>query len=655
MQVILVIAYLLIFGTLYLLMPLKDVCVDIKLESDMRRMKTLLRQTAILRMKEEKGSGCTMPKVHTFLENIVLTNGNISRTTSAERDWVTCSADKCFVLQDILNEFKAVECYYSDVIFINDYEHYTTFPIKLDGRQRYTLERSDHVKISCVQKTFRPFQLFTPRWNGLKAGFRKVSVAVPRSREDSPSVLILCLRSLSHKDALQRLPHTYKVLTEKLGAVVLKGYHIVDEGPQAALFPILTGKTELELNNALEKDELDPKYFLFGQLHSDGYRTAYFEDLPLLSTLQLHFRRQPTDHYLRPLFLEQREMSEKCRQTTHDCVATVPIHAQMINLTHQFSYIRDKRFSFTIISNIFSENHDLVAVDNEISYMLNTLQAGGLLVNTLLIVMSDRGSMFSDLTMTHQDAVGERLPFMSIVLPDTLKKARPDAEKFLRTNANVLTTPFDIHSTVLDVVGLKRLINHYKVAESELPRGMSLVQPIPATRSCVEADVLPHWCACFEWTQVPWSDPAFAQTIRTVADFVHDRVSEDVKCAKRTVASIEWVMRYNFQKQIIQQSYTENGFDNFANTSIEFYQVRFIMRPGRAIFEGTVTLLKKLHAYVTTEREVSRIDSYSDEAKCVSASRPDLSKYCYCNANANTVTHRVLYIVMIIYCIQCLL
>lgn len=616
-------------------MPLKDVYVDLKVEYDLEKIKTLLRLRATLRMQGEAGSGCTMPRVHTFLENIEFTNDNMSLTKCAERDWVTCLGNECFVLEDILKEFKAVDCYYSDVVFVNDYEHYTTFPVKLDGTQRYTLERSDHVKISCVQKTLRPFQRFRAGWSGLKAGIRNVSVRVPRRRENSHNVLILCLRSLSHSDALQRLPHTYKVLAEKFGAVVLNGYNVIGEGPSAALFPILTGKTKFELDDALLKDELDPKYFLFDQLHFDGYRTAYFEDMPLLSTLRLNFQRQPTDHYLRAFFLEHRESSAKCPLMIHDCIGAVPVHSQMINLTHQFSYVRDKRFSFTIISNIFHVHHDLAGyVDDEILYMLNSLKASGLLENTLLIVMSDSGSMLSHVMTTHQDTIGERLPFVSIVLPDRLKKARPDAEESLRANANVLTTPFDIHSTVLDVVGLKRLSNHYKVAKSQLPRGMSLVKPIPASRSCVEADVPPHWCACYDWKQVPRGDPAFARSSRAVEDFVHGRVAQDVKCAKRSVASVEWVMRYNLNKHILQQSNTGNALSDFTNTSIEFYQVRMTMRPGHAIFEGTVTLLKKLGVYVTTEREVSRIDSYSDEAKCVSATRPHLSKYCYCNANA---------------------
>lgn len=531
-QIVLVTAYLLIFGTLYLLLPLKEMCMDKKIEYGLQRTKTLLRLTAALRMKEEAGSGCTMPRVHSLLKNTVLTDRqyNVSEVTCAGRDWVTCQGNECFVVQDILQELKAVECSYSDIVFVNDYEHYTTFPIKLNDRQRYTLERSDHVKISCIQKTSRPFQLVRPRWNGLKAGFRKVSVKDPRSRVDSPNVLILCLRSLSHNDALQLLPRTYKLLTEELGAVVLNGYNIIGSGSPAALFPILTGKTALELDDALEKDELEPKYFLFGQLHLDGYRTAYFEDMPFLSTLRLGFQRQPTDHYLRAFFLEQREATLNDQVNTSDCVGAVPVHSQLINLTHQFSHIQGKRFSFTIISENLSGNLKLAAtVDDEIMYMVNSLREGGLLENTLLIVMSDHGPRFSDFLMTHQATVRERLPFVSIVLPDRLKKARPDTEESLWANADVLTTPFDIHSTVLDVVGLQTLSNHYKVAESDLPRAMSLVKPIPATRSCVEADVLPHWCACFKWTQVSRNEPSFAQAAQAVADLVQNRIAQEVR------------------------------------------------------------------------------------------------------------------------------
>lgn len=625
-RILLATAYFISFGFLYLILPCKDVYVDMKAEYALNKTKTLLRLAARLRIEEEAGSGCHIPRVRSLLKNTALMN--VSRITCPGRDWVTCEWNECFVLQHILDELKAVECSYRDIVFVNDYEHYTTFPIKLNDRQRYTLEKSDHVKISCVQKTFRPFQTFRPRWSGLKAGLRKVSLKVNRTRMNSPDVLILCLRSLSHNDVLLGLPRTHKFLTEQLGAVVLNGYNVVGDGSAAALFPILTGKTALELDAVLEKDELNPKCFLFGQLHSDGYRTAYFDDVASLSTFRLNFQRQPTDHYLRAFFLEQSETPGKHRVNTRDCLAAIHTHSQLINLTHQFSHIRGKHFSITIIPEIsFNANLKLPAtVDNEILHMIRSMKAGGRLENTLLIIMSDHGPKLPGAMASHQGAISKRLPFVSIVLPNRLKKARPKTEVYLWANADVLTTPFDIHATVLDVVGLKQLNNNYKVAGSDLPRGMSLVAPIPVFRSCAEADVLPHWCACYKWTPVPPNEPSFAEAAQAVADLIHDRTAQDVRCAKRTVASIEWVMRYDSEEH--------RTLDNLINSSIRLYQARLIMRPGRAIFEGTVTLLKKLRSYVITEQDISRIDSFSDEATCVSPNRPHLSKYCYCNVSS---------------------
>lgn len=86
--------------------------------------------------------------------------------------------------------------------------------------------------------------------------------------------------------------------------------------------------------------------------------------------------------------------------------------------------------------------------------------------------------------------IEERLPFMAIILPEKLNHDRPNAEKHLRENVDILTTPFDIHATILDALTLRHLRNNYTVSGSELPRGMSLLEPIPTTRSCAEADVL---------------------------------------------------------------------------------------------------------------------------------------------------------------------
>lgn len=67
---------------------------------------------------------------------------------------------------------------------------------------------------------------------------------------------------------------------------------------------------------------------------------------------------------------------------------------------------------------------------------------------------------------------------MAIVLPERLKVEIPDAALNLKRNAHVLTTAFDVHETIVDVLKLDGRSNDYKIPGSDLPRGMSLLRPV---------------------------------------------------------------------------------------------------------------------------------------------------------------------------------
>lgn len=79
---------------------------------------------------------------------------------------------------------------------------------------------------------------------------------------------------------------------------------------------------------------------------------------------------------------------------------------------------------------------------------------------------------------TLQGKLEERLAFMSIILPDNLKINRPKAQISLQNNANVLTTPFDIHTTLLDAMGLYSRASDYVVPNAKIKRGLSLLMPV---------------------------------------------------------------------------------------------------------------------------------------------------------------------------------
>lgn len=603
-------------------------------------------------LEKEKGTGCVMPKTDPFDQDILyLFNVTHSKISCPGIDWVTCDNSECFVTDEILKIFPTAECYYSDMIFVNDNTYYTDTAVKRTGRERYKFGKSDHVKIVCTAATPYRFPYFfqSQKWNGVKTGFRPVQVSIPPGREDSPNVLILVLDSVSHNQFLRRLSRVYKVLIEELGAVVLKNYNIVGDATPAALFPILTGKTEFELPDARrikKKSYLDPDQFLFTQLHHDGYRTAYFEDQPKLGTFQYRyngFERQPSDHYLRPFMMENHKIiNQKVEAKSWDyfpfCVGALPTYILLMNLTHQFTTLKGKRFSVTLISDLSHKTYgddtyhtDLLGTaEDDFINLLRSFKASGILEKTLLFVMADHGTRFTNIRQTYQGKIEERLPFVSIVLPESLKRSRPDAEKVLRSNVNVLTTPFDIHTTILDVVGLKHLSNDYTIPGSDLLRGISLLEPIPASRSCSEAYIHAHWCACLKWESIVASDVMYERAATELAGYINHLVSENAKCAERLLSSIKWVKREigSFQHSVNYKK--ELAVMQYGIPPTIFYQVQIEMSPGNAVYEGTLNFFEHLDRFVLFEQEISRINAYGAEPNCVVETHPHLSKYCYC-------------------------
>ncbi|XP_026318233.1 uncharacterized protein LOC113228982 [Hyposmocoma kahamanoa] len=572
-----------------------------------------------------------MPTTNPFAAVIMKYIKETSKILCHGIDWVNCIGSECYVIQNILDSAPAVECYYSDIIYFTDNEYYFENSVRVTGNEKYILQRSDHVHVYCIKNAKFPFSWFSPRWSGLKTGLRDVEVPYRPDRIDSLNVLVLGMDSISHNQFLRKLPHSYNVLTHELGAVILNSYNILGDGTPAALFPILTGKSELEMPDARKINKgvyFHPKDFLFGQLKLDGYHTAYFEDMPQTGTFQYRFngfKYQPADHYLRPLFLEATDLY---------CVGAVPRYALMLNLTLQFIKRAGKHFCFTFIADICHDDSNLIAtMEDDLSEFLRALKSNGILENTLVFVMGDHGPRYSELRSIYQGKIEERLPFVGILLPEKVNNFIRAVKTSLRANADVLTTPFDIHTTILDAVGLSHLSNNYKVPGSDLPRGMSLLRPIPATRSCAEADVHTHWCACLQWVNVSQTEPIYTRVANAFCTFINNLVAVNAKCAKRELTAIEWVLREEHDNQYLNKDSGGGYLSIFRKSvepSVENYQVKVVMSPGHAIFEGTVMFLRNRDQFLVSEYDISRVNAYGDEPRCIVKTHPHLSKFCYC-------------------------
>ncbi|XP_049699680.2 uncharacterized protein LOC110375418 [Helicoverpa armigera] len=478
------------------------------------------------------------------------------------------------------------------------------------------------------------------RWHSFLIGFRPVETQpVPPHRKNPYNILILGFDSTSHYGFMRKMPKSYKFLSEK--AVIMESYNIVGSGTPGALFPLLTGKPVEEhpdTRKSITETKVDDKSFIFHLVKQYGYRTAYFEDSPEIGTFQYKyngFQHQPADHYLRALLLEK-AYHDPHRYQYH-CLGAIPQYQAYLNLANECIQLDGNKFCFTFISDISHDDFNLISTaDEAVLAFLETLNGRKVFEDTLVIVMADHGHRHSAFRSTYQGKIEERTPLMAIILPEKLKQRRPNALKALRQNKDVLTTHYDLHTTLLDVLDLKDYSNKYKVPGADIPRAMTLLEPIPSNRTCSEAGVMQHWCACAVWVNVTRASPMYARVANVLADYIDSlTLQQRSKCARRKLQSIVTVLQRTVNNHLLKYGIDASDLTNPTfeppRAPMEYYQAQIILSPARAVFEGTLTYNTRADAFTMSTNYISRISTYGDESKCITASHPHLGPFCYCN------------------------
>ncbi|XP_073966009.1 uncharacterized protein isoform X2 [Choristoneura fumiferana] len=638
------------FGIVLTLFALYYICLNNHLptepELDITRRSTVLEYIEN-KLKEalklDKGMGCEIPVLDPFAKEVTQFDKVLPKIKCLGKDWVKCYHANCRLVDEIKETHKHIKCSYRDILYQSDLK-YVIGPVWESPDGSYELKASDHAKVTC--KGVRISDDSRQEWSGNVIGFRSTvsPKQPPPGREDSFNVLIFGFDTTARNGFIRRMPKSWKVLNEELGAVVMEGYNIVGDGTPAALFPMLTGKTELELPDVRKSRRnngtMDTFPFIFYKLKEDGYRTAYFEDSPAIGTFQYRFNgfaNQPADHYLRAFYLEE-SASVKWWKTKKGqyCVGDTPQFKLMMNITEQFLELDGKRFIFTFIADITHDDFNMIqSADDDTAALLRNLQRYS--ENTLVVVMGDHGPRYAKVRNTLQGKLEERLPLLAILLPKALTRARPNAETSLRENARVLTTPHDLYATLLDVLDMTQYANPYKVEGADLRRGLSMLEPIPRNRSCSEAGIEPHWCSCLAWQNVSTTDPLYEKTAKAFINYINKLVKEvGSKCIPRTLTSTEWVLRQRPNSRLLEFSNAKDS-DGYighfgAKTKIanENYQIKIVVGPGRGVYEASMTYVVSEDRFIINTRDISRTNAYRNEPDCISDTHPHLNSYCYC-------------------------
>lgn len=62
----------------------------------------------------------------------------------------------------------------------------------------------------------------------------------------------------------------------------------------------------------------------------------------------------------------------------------------------------------------------------------------------------------------------------------------------------------------------------------------------------------------------------------------------------------------------------------------DLYQIKVLLKPGNGIFEATITHFIDSDELQLNINDISRVNMYGSQAKCVENSYPHLRKFCNC-------------------------
>ena len=305
------------------------------------------------------------------------------------------------------------------------------------------------------------------------------------------------------------------------------------------------GKTEDELpntrRNSADSTFVDGYPLLWYNYEHSGYATLFTEDSPTLGVFNLQlngFEHEPTDHYMRPFWMAA-DMSPVRHEAAQYCLGDKPNHRYPLNYVRQFfrKYKSVPKLAIMLHTELSHEdNNPAQYMDDDFIELLKYMEQHGHLDNTLLVVMGDHGARYSQLRHTTQGKLEERLPMMSLTFPQSFRTKYPDAIKHLDTNAERLTTPFDVYETLRDVLDMGRTSKPVKYTD----RAVSLLKEVPLNRTCASVGIDTHWCGCLVWDDADENSREVQEAAREVLETIN-RATEPqrVNCSKLSLKSVE--------------------------------------------------------------------------------------------------------------------
>ncbi|GFY77573.1 uncharacterized protein TNIN_300841 [Trichonephila inaurata madagascariensis] len=511
--------------------------------------------------------------------------------------------------------------------------------------------KDEFLVVKCTMQEFPNLTQFIPLVP-IKPEVENVKSKIKSSLEDDPlNLIIVGIDSVSKLNFLRHFRKTHRFLKENLSFFELNGYTKVADNTFPNLVPLLTGHfIEHYWNESVRDMFFDDVDFIWKNFSRRGYRTLFAEDAPHIATfnyLKKGFRDPPADYYFRPFALAV-EKSLVRRESKANCLQS------KFEMDILYNYLKDfvktmgdkPLFAFTFVARLTHDSLNAAGYADEPTFhLLRDLHDNGALNKSLLILFSDHGIRFGPIRQTYIGKFEERMPFIYLFFPPWFLEKYPELAANLRKNQHRLTTPFDIHATLVHLLNVTRQSSPElnETLSMLTPNGLSLMDPIPVNRTCEQANILPHWCPCQTHKPVPVTEPVVTNCALALIDTINELLKpyENV-CAPLKMEKIidarfgqanDVVLRFvKHQNDVINRHVILGEKINAPGD----YLIVISASPSGGIFEGTVRYDVEDGTYRVLD-DISRLNVYGNQSICISSAR--IRKFCFCKTK--TLFHKI--------------
>ncbi|CAG5127872.1 unnamed protein product [Candidula unifasciata] len=574
---------------------------------------------------DEMPTACEFPKINPYEPSVMKIAGLNRKTLNCEGMFMpdltfmegdnTLKVNKSKVEKHMSkDEFK--ECRYTNVYRHdtndNDYQYSKwsdpfTEKVELPKDAEFVkvecTNRSSHV----VSKTFYhlvPKKEQFDETDSLNLKKRQVMIAP----KETLNVIVFGLDTLTRNQFLRGCNDTYSYLMNTLNSFDLSLHSQVGENTFPNFLTLFTGHSFNEVKKLwTDENHMDTFDLIWRTFENAGYKTLYTEDKPLGGAFHYLYNSRPLD-----LAIEKDKFRPNYR-----CVGNqVELNFHLDYVTTFWNTFSDKPvFAVTMLSKpTHEEPADAKMFDEHILRTLKSWNDKGHLNRSVLISFSDHGVRQGELRNSVNGHVESKTPYTILTFPKWFLKRYPDVAANLKRNTERLTSHFDTHATLLDLLYFKSF------ATPPLPplkHGISLFDKIPWDRTCKDALIPSDFCLCGYkgLKEIHLSSQLASSLTALVISALNSKTDKNI-CAVYTLVQVI---------RILQISLNDENATGKQQTIV--YKVKLEVNPGGALFEGSVYEHSNGTKW-TVGDEIDRLNLYRGQADCLEF--PTYRPFCYC-------------------------